>query len=549
MKKKVIACVSAAALALNGSSAFAALYDGYQIDTANETLVIKGDVETSYRKQVTLSLKGPEGERIALTQFNTDKNGGYSFGIDMDECDADWYDLKIYCNGESADERILYYTTDTRNNFIKDMLDLKSSGEVKEFMDIKNPESLPVTIFDIGGKELETVSEKAFSAVLYNHIKDKETLTEEEAIGLMKLSAIIGCVSEGKVSPVEYKEILELPEAAVSGYEKLSEEEKERLIQEYLTKETILSKQDVSAAFEDGVILTLFEGVSSFDDMNTFILNYGEGIGADVSSYSALKQSMKIELCEAVAEKNFSESGKIGDFIDEKIKELKRKASASVSSGGGGGGGGASRPAVTPSPVNKAEEKTESLDVVAPIKVFEDLEGYEWAMDAISGLKDEGIVNGVTGTEFCPGNYVKREELVKMLVAVAEKCGMITENTETEFEDVSKNDWYYGYVMKACASGIANGLGNGRFGAGEFVTREDAAVLIYRTAVLLKKELNIVSETEFSDENKISDYAINSVHTLSGSGIINGVGNGLFAPRDFCNRAQVSKMLYLCFYK
>jgi len=547
---RYIAGLTALSLAAGCSLASAALYDGYDVDTEAEKIEISGNVNTSYRSQINLLLSDSEGAKITMTQFNTGKDGKYSLKIDMSGCDTGWYNLKVYSGSNKAEERLLYYTKNSRAGLAQELALKEGSVAVREFMDIKNPESIPAVMFEATGEEFELVSEDAFSSILYNSIKDKATLTAEEAVSFVKKAAILGCLSEGKLSPADYGEMLGLSEIVVERYESLTDDEIKILNEKHMTGKTLLTENDVADAVTGGVIFALLERATSFEDMNGFILDYAEITDADISGYSSLKQSQKLELCEAVSEESFTDSTKIGEFIDKKIKDIKRKAQASASTGGGGGGGGGGRGAsVVPTPVNTEEDKVETLDEIASLKVFDDLEGYEWALDAISVLKESGIINGMTENTFCPGNYVKREELVKMLVEIAEKQGVIREQDDAEFDDVPEDSWYYKYVMKACGNGIANGTGNRIFGSGAYVTREDAAVLIYRTALLCDKKFAVAEKCEFSDENKISDYAINSVQTLADGGIINGIGNGLFAPKDFCNRAQVSKMIYLCFAK
>ena len=57
---------------------------------------------------------------------------------------------------------------------------------------------------------------------------------------------------------------------------------------------------------------------------------------------------------------------------------------------------------------------------------------------------------------------------------------------------------------------------------------------------LSKKE----SQTVFSDENAVSDYAISAVKALSGAEIVNGYDNNSFAPKAFATRAMAAKVIF-----
>ena len=52
------------------------------------------------------------------------------------------------------------------------------------------------------------------------------------------------------------------------------------------------------------------------------------------------------------------------------------------------------------------------------------------------------------------------------------------------------------------------------------------------------------SNISFADESIISDYALDSIKTLSEAGIINGMNDNNFAPFESATRAQAAKMIY-----
>ena len=58
---------------------------------------------------------------------------------------------------------------------------------------------------------------------------------------------------------------------------------------------------------------------------------------------------------------------------------------------------------------------------------------------------------------------------------------------------------------------------------------------------LLYRERNNVT---FTDESEISDYAKEAVSYLASAGIINGMGDGTFAPAGTVTRAQAAKVVY-----
>ena len=89
--------------------------------------------------------------------------------------------------------------------------------------------------------------------------------------------------------------------------------------------------------------------------------------------------------------------------------------------------------------------------VYASESYFNDLEGYSWAEEYINEFAEKKVVSGVSEDKFEPGREVKREEFVKVIINLFEYDPY---NAESNFEDVSKDAWYYPYVSAAVKEGI-----------------------------------------------------------------------------------------------
>jgi len=117
---------------------------------------------------------------------------------------------------------------------------------------------------------------------------------------------------------------------------------------------------------------------------------------------------------------------------------------------------------------------------------------------------------------------------------------MIISDSAVNFEDVKSSDWYASYVLSAAKNKIVNGSGN-LFRPNDSITREDAAVIIYR---LISKDNSFYKEKTFEDDDKISEYALEAVRRLGGVYIISGMGDGNFAPKNTLTRAQAAVLIY-----
>lgn len=149
--------------------------------------------------------------------------------------------------------------------------------------------------------------------------------------------------------------------------------------------------------------------------------------------------------------------------------------------GGGGGGGRSNVPVisvpsavVTPKP--QEDKKDDTLNKPHKIE-FSDLDSHEWAKTAIYALAEAGAVNGSGDGKFLPQNSIKREEFVKML-ALSFKLG--DKGADVSFNDVGENDWFRDSVRACVSNGIINGISDTEFGTGRYVTRQDAAAMLAR---------------------------------------------------------------------
>ncbi|HHU17050.1 MAG TPA: S-layer homology domain-containing protein [Clostridiales bacterium] len=176
---------------------------------------------------------------------------------------------------------------------------------------------------------------------------------------------------------------------------------------------------------------------------------------------------------------------------------------------------------------------------------FDDIAHIDWAVIPIEALAGRRIISGIGDGKFAPDRNVTREEFAKMLV---EAFGFEDETAVTGLADVPEDAWYYRYVASAQKYGIVNGIGNNMFGVGTNITRQDMAVMAYRAAKAANIRIKVINDEEsFNDAEKIGEYAKDSVSVMQQSGIINGVGDNMFAPMDNATRAQAARIIYLLY--
>ncbi len=189
------------------------------------------------------------------------------------------------------------------------------------------------------------------------------------------------------------------------------------------------------------------------------------------------------------------------------------------------GGGGSSKPK-DPKP---EEPKPEAV-------TFSDIEGYDWAKEAINALAEKNIINGVADQKFDPAGTLTREQAAKIICLAA---GIEPSNENVAFADVAEDAWYAPYIAALSKAGIINGVSDAAFGIGNNVTREDFAVMICRAL-----NYTATSENSFTDKGEISSYAQEAVSALFEKGIVGGYEDGSFKPKANISRAEGAKIIF-----
>ena len=313
-----------------------------------------------------------------------------------------------------------------------------------------------------------------------------------------------------------------------SDYKKTAAEQS---IQKYFTaklsKRQLSTIEGFSKCFKEALILTVARYGSGFGELKTMVEKYKDSVGINEvsSNTNVYKDLIGREYADGKA------------FCDAYLNAVKDNDTNSSNNGGTSSratGGILKGTVTTPIDTNTTPERVEIP--------FEDIEGVDWASEAILALSDKNIINGKEPKKFKPNDNITREEFIKM-TGIA--LGIVDEDAECEFDDVGKDDWCYKYVASAKKHGIAEGVEKNRFGTGELITREDMAVMIYRAVQATGMDVDIIIENpaELSDLDQVSDYALEAVEFMIEKGAINGI-DGKFMPSANATRAQTAQMLY-----
>ncbi len=173
--------------------------------------------------------------------------------------------------------------------------------------------------------------------------------------------------------------------------------------------------------------------------------------------------------------------------------------------------------------------------LTANAAVFSDISTH-WAKSYIEKAADKGIISGYPDGTFLPDNPVKRSEFTKM---VNNAFGN-TATSNISFSDVPSYEWYYSDVAKAVASGYAGGYDTGDFKPDNYITRQEAAVMLSRIVPAANSSANL---STYADKSNIADWAESSLSRIVGKKYMGAYDDGRLHPLDNLTRAQAAKII------
>lgn len=169
-----------------------------------------------------------------------------------------------------------------------------------------------------------------------------------------------------------------------------------------------------------------------------------------------------------------------------------------------------------------------------------DIDGH-WAEESIIFCVEQGLFSGVGNNRFDPNGQMTRAMFAAIVYRVA---GSPETGADGSFCDVNEEKWYAQSIAWAVSAGLMGGYGNGMFGPDDYITREQAAVILYRYAAAcgLAAAERDVDLLLFDDGAECSDYAVSALQWAVGVGVLQGA-NGKLMPREGCTRAQAAQIL------
>lgn len=147
----------------------------------------------------------------------------------------------------------------------------------------------------------------------------------------------------------------------------------------------------------------------------------------------------------------------------------------------------------------------------------------QWAEKEVSRAINSNLVPNVLKDDY--SNSIKRAEFCSIIVKVYEKITNEEIKELKTFTDTKSLD-----IMKIGGLGIVNGIGGGKFDPKGLLTREQAATIISKLSKKIGRPLRDGNYL-FSDNEKISKWALKEVKQVQTENIMKGVDGNNFNPK------------------
>ncbi len=573
MKNRFISCLIVLAIVLMQCSmcAFATDDLGSNVEIAGDTMHIYGYLTDRAENEVLLRVMRVDDEAeldtktIYIEQKSTEDNGYYEFEVTLEDVAPDplpttldgfeptkyVYSVGVM-NGtldyDSAE--IEFYGENYQNLAMKLINDAKSdlkagsTSELDAAEAIKNVLDEAYSRLYLGAQgyedylenatDIESVMKYVANQPKVEALSDlKNQLNEAAMVTMLKDKKNDADGVKQMIENEEYRKALGINDTtALITYEDFYNLCGDKMALGYAQSD-FNSIEESTEAFEFAVISESLKECVTASQVKTLLTTNQEILEIDIKSYE-LKNTELLKLAGFELNNDITE---IKDEILDIIADRKNNNSSNSGSGGRGGSGGSMIGFVTPSAVEKPTTVPEKTTVE-----FKDMADFDWAKASVEELAGKGIVNGRNTNTFDPSANVTREEFLKMLVLALE---IPTDKTAvSSFADVNASEWYAEYVNTAFNKKIVNGVSSDKFGIGDSIKREDAAVITYRALdglALLNQEVEF--ECEFTDKNAISDYAYTAIAFMENNQLINGYEDGSFKAQGTITRAEAAVLI------
>ena len=172
---------------------------------------------------------------------------------------------------------------------------------------------------------------------------------------------------------------------------------------------------------------------------------------------------------------------------------------------------------------------------------FTDVAESDWFYDAVRYAYENGLMGGVGDNLFAPNSPTTRAQLVTILYRLE---GEPEVSGQSPFTDVEADTWYTDAVTWAAEEGVVNGVSATQFAPGNNITREQLATILFRYAQAKGYDVSPRADLSgFPDAGDILPYAREAMAWAVAEGLLQGFEDDTLRPQGNATRAQIATIL------
>ena len=171
---------------------------------------------------------------------------------------------------------------------------------------------------------------------------------------------------------------------------------------------------------------------------------------------------------------------------------------------------------------------------------FIDVAEGDWFYDAVVYAYQNELMDGVGGNRFAPNSETTRAQLVTILYRLE---GEPAVSGDLPFTDVEAGIWYTDAILWAAENNIVNGVSDTEFAPGDDLTRQQLVTILYRYAEAKGYDVSASADLSgYPDAGQVQDYAQPAMAWAVAEGIVEGM-DGNLNPAGNASRAQIATIL------
>ena len=182
------------------------------------------------------------------------------------------------------------------------------------------------------------------------------------------------------------------------------------------------------------------------------------------------------------------------------------------------------------------------VETEAPVaEPFIDVAEGDWFYDAVVYAYQNELMDGVGGNRFAPNSETTRAQLVTILYRLE---GEPAVSGDLPFTDVETGIWYTDAILWAAQNNIVNGVSDTEFAPGDDLTRQQLVTILYRYAESKGYDVSASADLSgYPDAGQVQDYAQPAMAWAVAENIIQGMEDGTLKPAGNASRAQIATIL------